>query len=458
MKTRNIIAILAALPIVAGFTGCKSDEDLSAKPAKETLIIEEGNTIMMASGDESGKVTITADCRWTVDPVIVPVGDSSEDSYFAGKLIVQPMSGSGNGTLVVVADQNKDVQPREAYITLKSDGGLQQRIKIRQTSGDANMSISERSLDFTAAPTAAQQIVIESNKGWNIQIPAGVDWVHLDKTSGTSGSQTVNVSVDRIQSDVARSCKLNVIYGTSSAQVLVRQDGLSSDNVMLYVNPSELYVEGRGGEQMIRVESNATWRAFIPSSAESWMHLENASGAGNGEIRVWCEPNTDSSRERLSLIIIVAGSQNPKQADILVQQGAYNDDHHDDHPQEQWIVNVSDLDSMWIGQQEAELRFRFQSNREVVDYGVVYSTTQSMPTRQNAEVLTVGHGGTGDEPIVVMEGLQPATTYYVRAYVLTSQQDGVFYYSPNVLTIKTHSVQQEPNEDDNPNPHLSPKR
>ena len=34
MKTRNIIAILAALPIVAGLTGCKSDEELTAKPAK----------------------------------------------------------------------------------------------------------------------------------------------------------------------------------------------------------------------------------------------------------------------------------------------------------------------------------------------------------------------------------------------------------------------------------------
>ena len=113
---------------------------------------------------------------------------------------------------------------------------------------------------------------------------------------------------------------------------------------------------------------------------------------------------------------------------------------------------------MWVGEQEAELRFRFQSNREVVDYGVVYSTTQSMPTRQNAEVLTVGRGGTGDEPIVMLEGLQPSTTYYVRAYVLASQQDGTFYYSPNVLTIKTHSVQQEPNENDNPNPHLSPRR
>ena len=454
MKTRNIIAIQAALLIVAGFTGCKSDEDLSAKPAKETLVIEEGNTIMLASGDESGKVTITADCRWTVDPVFVPVGDSDEDADFAGELVVQPMSGSGNGTLVVITDQNKDVQPREAYITLKSDGGLKQRIKIRQTSGDANMSISERSLDFTAAPTAAQQLVIESNQGWNIQIPTGVDWIHLDKTSGTAGTQTVNVTVDRIQSDVARSAKLNVIYGSSSAQVLVRQDGLSSDDIMLYVNPGELYVEGRGGEQMIRVESNANWRAFVPSSAQSWMHIENASGTGNGEIRVWCEPNPDSNRERLSLIVIVAGSQNPKQTDVFVQQAA-NGGHQEE---EQWIVNVSDLDSMWIGETEAELRFRFQSNREVVDYGVVYSTTQRMPTRQNAEVLTVGRGGTGDEPIAVLERLQPGTTYYARAYVLTSQQDGVFYYSPNVMTFTTGTIEQEPNENDNPSPILVPKR
>ena len=454
MKTKNIIAILAVLPLVAGLTGCKSDDELTAKPAKETLIIEEGNTIMMASGDESGRVTITADCRWTVDPVFVPVGDSKEDSYFAGKLIVQPMSGSGNGSLVIISDQNKDVQPREAYITLTSDGGLKQRIKIRQTSGDANMSISERSLDYTAQPTAAQQLVIESNQGWNIQVPAGVDWVHLDKTSGTAGTQIVNVTVDRIQSDVARSCKLNVIYGTSSAQVLVRQEGLNSDNIVLYVNPYELYVDGRGGEQMIHVESNASWRAFVPSSAESWMHLEHASGAGNGEIRVWCEPNPDSNRERLSLIIIVAGSQNPKQADILVQQGVNGGG---DRPEEQWVVDMSDLEMMWFGETEAELRFMFHSNREVVDYGVVYSTTQQMPTRQNAEVVTVGSGGTGGEPIVVLQPLQPKTTYYARAYVLTSQNGGTYYYSPNVISFTTSEIQKDPNENDNPDPQLAPR-
>ena len=460
MKTRNIIAILAALPIMAGFVSCKSDEDLSAKPAKETLIVEEGYTIAMASGDESGKVTITADCHWKVEDVFVPVGDSDADADFASNLIVQPMSGTGNGTLVILTDQNKDVQPREAYITLTSDGGLKQRVKIRQNTGDPTISISERTMDFNSAPTAGQQLVIESNKGWNIQIPAGVDWLHLDKTSGTTGTQTINVTVDKIQSDVARSAKLNITYGTSSAQVTVRQEGLNSENIMLYVNPRELYIDGNGGEQMIRVESNANWRAYIPSSAQSWMHLEHASGTGNGEIRVWFEPNSDSSRERLSLIMVVAGTQNPKQADIFVEQ-AVASGHHGDEPSEQQWVSVSELDSMWIGQTEAEFRFKFESNREVVDYGLVYSTSVSTPTRQNAEVLTVGQGGTFKEVIAVLDRLQPGTTYYVRAYVLAATGQDNFFYSPSVMTFTTpsqHQDQQEPNENDNPNPQPAPRR
>jgi hypothetical protein len=65
MKTRNIIAIFAALPIMAGMTGCKSDEELTAKPANEILIVEGGNIEMrsMRSGDESKKCTYHCQLR-----------------------------------------------------------------------------------------------------------------------------------------------------------------------------------------------------------------------------------------------------------------------------------------------------------------------------------------------------------------------------------------------------------
>lgn len=335
MKTRNIIAILAALPLVAGFTGCKSDEETGAKPAKEILIVEGGNEIVLRSGDSIMSVPITADCAWTVESF------ESADGGFDGMLSVQPTRGNGNGALVISTNQNRGVQPRLATITLTSDGGLKQIISLRQTSGDPTMSISERSVDFAAAPDAAKQLVIASNNGWTIDMPSGVNWVHLNKTKGSAGSETIDITVDKLNNDMARATKLNVLYGTSSAQVIVRQDGMNSANISLDVNTDQIYMEAQGGEQMLRVSSNSIWRAFVPSSAQSWLHIEPATGAGDGEIHVWCEPHHDAERDRLTLIVLVAGTQNPKQRDVLVQQSAGNeedyhrepweDDNHDPH-------------------------------------------------------------------------------------------------------------------------------
>lgn len=335
MKTRNIIAILAALPLVAGFTGCKSDEETGAKPAKEILIVEGGNEIVLRSGDSIMSVPITADCAWTVESF------ESADGGFDGMLSVQPTRGNGNGALVISTNQNRGVQPRLATITLTSDGGLKQIISLRQTSGDPTMSISERSVDFAAAPDAAKQLVIASNNGWTIDMPSGVNWVHLNKTKGSAGSETVDITVDKLNNDMARATKLNVLYGTSSAQVIVRQDGMNSANISLDVSTDQIYMEAQGGEQMLRVSSNSIWRAFVPSSAQSWLHIEPATGAGDGEIHVWCEPHHDAERDRLTLIVLVAGTQNPKQRDVLVQQSAGNeedyhrepweDDNHDPH-------------------------------------------------------------------------------------------------------------------------------
>ena len=328
MKTRNIIAILAALPLVAGFTGCKSDEETTAKPAKEILIVEGGNEITLRSGDSIMSVPITADCAWTVESY------ESTDGGFDGMLSVQPKRGNGNGSLVITTNQNHGVQPRLATIILTSDGGLKQKIELRQTSGDPTMSISERSMDFAAAPDAAKQLVIASNKGWSINMPAGVNWVHLNKVEGSAGTETIDVTVDQLSNDVARSTTLNVLYGSSSAQVIVRQDGMNSANISLDVNTDQINVDGMGGEQILKVSSNSLWRAFVPSSAQSWLQIEPASGAGNGEIRVRCEPNYDADRDRLSLIVIIAGTQNPKQCDVLVQQLSNGEENHQREPDE----------------------------------------------------------------------------------------------------------------------------
>lgn len=164
MKTRNIITILAALPIMAGMTGCKSDEELTAKPAKEILIVEGGN-IEMRSGDESINVPVTANCSWLM----------SYDPTEWNSLTVQPQRGTGNGTLVITTDQNTTVYDRVETIELESDGGLKQKVTLRQVSGDPTINISEKTMKFQANHVGAQLLSIKSNvEGWNIVTPAWV--------------------------------------------------------------------------------------------------------------------------------------------------------------------------------------------------------------------------------------------------------------------------------------------
>lgn len=450
MKTRNIIAILAALPIMAGFTGCKSDDELSAVASKDMLIVEGGN-IELRSGDELKNVTITANCGWQLNVI-------QDTNNPWSSLSVQPQRGSGNGTLVIMSDQNTSIFDRLDTIMLVSDGGLRQKIALRQKSGDPTINISSKTVNFTAQPAGAHLMTINSNSSWSIQTPAGINWMHVDKTSGASGATTVNVTADPIQTDATRSTSFTILYGTSSAEVQVTQTGMNSEDIYLSAPVDQMRFTAESGEQMLRVESNAEWNAYIPSSV-SWVHIEgmqehregraNASGVGNGELRVYCEPN-NSTNDRLTAIVLIAGTKDPKQVIVLVEQSGVG------APES--TVTVGDLTSLYVADKSAEFRFSFTSDQEVIDYGLVYSRENREPTRWNAEVKTVGQGGFTRSVLGTLDNLEPNTTYYVRAYVLGKTGQDNFYYSPNVVTIRTSDNSREPGESDNPDPSLAPRR
>ena len=459
MKTKIYIAIFAALTLITGMTSCKSDEENSAKPSKETLIVEGGNTeIVMKSGDEMLSLNINADCAWTVYSLV--------DDEFNGKLFVQPMRGYGNGTLVVTTDQNTGVMGRKASFILMTDGGLMQKVTIKQTSGDPSMNISDRSLEFAAIPTSAQTLTINSNSAWTASVPQGVSWIHLDKTTGSTGATVVNVSVDEIQDDVARSAFVTIVYGTSSANVKILQQ--PKTNITLSVDRSELYFNNEWDEnipewereqyqhkqyQMVNVNSNAKWKVYIPSSATSWVWAEPTQGTGNGEFRVMCSPWSQTTGNRLTSVIVVAGTQNPQQCDILVQQQTTGGD--EPSPQPGYSLTVGDLTSMYVSNISADFRFSFVCTQTVGEYGLVYSMDNNTPTLNDSERMVKGQGATSGTVLVSLKDLRPEHIYYVRAFV--TGNNGT-QYSPNVVTIRTSSSEQEPGESDNPDPTLAPRR
>ena len=464
MKTMKYIAIVAALTLATGMTSCKSDEENNAKPSNETLIIEGGNKqIVMKAGDEMMSLLVNADCAWTVDSIIAD--EFGDEDFF-----VQPMRGYGNGTLVIMTEQNKEVFGRKASFILKTDGGLKQKVTITQTSGDPVMSISDRSLEYDPIPTSAQTLTVTSNNAWTASLPTGVSWVHLDKTSGSTTTD-INVSVDEIMDDVARTTYITFLYGSSSARVKVTQQ--PKTNIWLSVDRNELYFsteewydnpdipdwEREHWEheqyQMVNVTSNANWRVYIPSSASSWVWAEPSQGTGNGEFRVMCSPWSQSAGNRLTSVIVVAGTQDPKQCDILVQQDTNGSGSDEPQPQPVYTLTVADLTSMYVSNNSADFRFSFVSNQPVGEYGLVYAMGNPQPTVGNAEKVVKGQGATSGTVLVSLNDLHPQHTYYVRAFV--TGNNGV-QYSPNVVTITTSSSEREPGESDNPDPTLAPRQ
>ena len=75
-------------------------------------------------------------------------------------LTVQPQRGTGNGTLVILSDQNTSIFDRLDTILLVSDGGLRQKIALRQKSGDPTINISQKTMSFKAKPTSIRHRVL----------------------------------------------------------------------------------------------------------------------------------------------------------------------------------------------------------------------------------------------------------------------------------------------------------
>jgi len=451
MKTKNIIAILAALPIMAGFVGCKSDDQPEAKPAKEILMVLGGNEIQYRANETkpAQDVNIQADCRWTVE---------LDRGNFGNDLAVSPLQGNGNGTLIITSDQNTTPGLlREATITLVSDGGLKQKITVRQTGGDDALNISKTAFSFAATTTEAQQLIITSNTAWQIVPPSGVNWLHFSRTSSSDGDGPVEITVDDAVSDAARTAAVAVTYGSGkSVQFEVSQEGMTNIYLRVSAEADGLEFQSQGGEQSFGVESNAEWHAYIPSSATDWIRFiggndstsrSHTVGIGNGEIRVACAQNS-TVRDRLTAVIVVAGSKNPQQSVVLIQQRTGN--------AQSSVTTVGDLTSMYVSNTSAEFRFSFVADAEVGNYGLVWSATNSVPTTSD-NVTIAGSGSTSKNVMAALDNLQESTTYYVRAYVEANTGEGIVY-SPNVVSITTSASVHEPGESDNPDPTLAQRR
>jgi hypothetical protein len=438
MKTKNIIAILAAMPIVALTVACSSDEEKEAKPAKETLMVVGGSIQQYAADEQRAEFQVQADCRWTISESDIVYGDFSKD-----ELSISPHQGNGNGTIIITSQKNTDTKAREASFIIVSDGGLKQKITIQQNKAADNLIVNVQELHYQAQEGLTKIFSVYSNGSW--EITGMPSWLHLDVTSGSAGTYDITAVCDSIMDDAARTANLTVKSGTQTPQyITVNQEGLEFDNIKLELEPArEVYFNADGGEYGVKVWSNADWHVVLPEGANEWLSISTTQGSGDGEFFITCRSNESSAYQRLSSIVVYAGTKARKQRELSVLQAAA------EYPElGELFITDSEIGTTW-----ARLSFSLSTISEgfgIRQVGICYSHDNKVPTDNDR---VVEGSLTGAE----ISGLNEKTTYYVRAYAISTATPEQKVYSRNVVMFTTGSSIVTPGNNDNPNPTPAPR-
>lgn len=315
---KHILVAMTAMTMLAATSACKSDDETTSRPEPELMSVEK--ELALTANATDGVLNVKADCHWEV----------LVDKSAWPQLTVTPLEGDGNGTVVIQTDPNTSSRERLATITFVTKGGLKQVVTVRHTLSGAAISVNATEISFEAVPTGSFTLTLACNTNWRVLGLESAPWVHLDKTAGTEGVTDIVVTADEVPDDAQRTALITFTDGTNTRDVTVIQEGKT--NIMLSVSTNRLEpFEGKGSEQTFTVQSNAQWNVIIPESARSWMRAEPMTGMGNGEVRVWCEPNPSLERNRMTILFVTAGKLEPQLCDIAVEQLPGNED--DDRPE-----------------------------------------------------------------------------------------------------------------------------
>ena len=459
MKTKNIIAILAAMPIVALTVACSSDEEKEAKPAKETLIVVGGSVQQYAADEQRAEFQVQADCRWTINESDIEYGDFSKD-----ELIISPHQGNGNGTITITSMKNTDTKAREASFIIVSDGGLKQKITIQQNKAADNLIVNVEELSYLAKPNASENLTkyfsVYSNVGATVSgVPSWLKlYVKDDESLGDDeatwtllsgslapGTHSLKAICDEAMDDAGRSGTLTVNATSGNQQpqyITVKQEGMDINDIYLEIEGEnqghELYFGSQGGENALWIRSNAEWHVAVTDN--SWLQISTTEGKGEGEIRLYCGGNANSGYERLTTVIVYAGTKTPVQRELRVRQGSA------EYPT---LGEISLVDNS-VTTSSAQVTFNVVSpGFGISSYGICYSHDNRIPTIEDKTVE--GYYS------ATISGLDQKTTYYARGYVISAAEPRQVVYTSNVAVFTTLSSIIIPGNNDNPDPTPAPR-
>lgn len=175
---------------------------LSVTPSNQNVAAIAGSTIF----------NVTSNSNWTA---------SSNQPW-----CTVTSSGSGNGTVTAVYEENFSIEPRVATITVSASGAANQTVTVTQEGAAATLAVNPP--NHNVSPLAGSVVfMVTSNTNWTVE--SNSDWC----LTNTEGSGNADLLVEYFE---------NETYEVRVAELIITVDGLPSETVTVTQDASTVSV------------------------------------------------------------------------------------------------------------------------------------------------------------------------------------------------------------------------
>jgi hypothetical protein len=284
-RSSRLSAAFAAIGLLLALHGCgSSSSTTSVAPSSISRcnVSVTGGSSPVPAGGGTGTLTVTVDreCAWSAR------SESPWISLTGGQ-------GQGSATLSFSVQANPNAASRRGNVAVE-----QQKVEIAQEAAPCRFDVGPSSVDAAAAGgTVSIRVSAPGGCSWTAQ--SANPWLTVEPRNGQGGG-TVQVAVAP-NGPAARSGSVTV----AGAAVQVRQVAASgppsppsppSADCGFDVGPSRRTVEARGDTFTVDVKAKGGC-AWTAASQAPWIIVASeASGTGNGEVRLVVAPNIGESR------------------------------------------------------------------------------------------------------------------------------------------------------------------
>ncbi len=228
----------------------------------------EASPLEIEFGKEGGEraITIACDTDW-------------EFHLESNWLSLSQLSGTGDATVVLTAEQNLVAEPRAAEFYIKS-GLLFRTFTVSQAAGDEPIVGSfEPDTLLVTYVGGIQHVQLSSNCSWQLQAS---EWIRLDATVNSGqGDASLDIIIDSNSDPEERVGYLKAVHnGQVLCTLVVVQEGKPN---ILETDIAELDVPFEGGEYVIQVTSNQAWGVVADVD---WLHCHPESGFASGSFTI----------------------------------------------------------------------------------------------------------------------------------------------------------------------------